>query len=56
MTRRLDFDFVIQLPPPPIWGIKICYQKEVCGREIQLLAAQKPINRPGWWRGKFALF
>ena len=23
---------------------------------IQLLAAQKPINRPGWWEGKFALF
>ena len=22
----------------------------------QLLAAQKPINRPGWWKGKFALF
>ena len=25
-----------------------------CG--IQLLATQKSINRPGWWKGKFALF
>ena len=23
---------------------------------IRLLTAQKPINRPGWWEGKFALF
>ena len=23
---------------------------------VQLLTAQKPINRPGWWKGKFALF
>ena len=23
---------------------------------VQLLTAQKAINRPGWWRGKFALF
>ena len=23
---------------------------------VRLLAAQKPINRPGWWKGKFALF
>jgi len=26
----------------------------MCG--VWLLAAQKPINRPGWWKGKFALF
>ena len=25
-------------------------------KDVQLLAAQKPINRPGWWEGKFALF
>ena len=23
---------------------------------VWLLAAQKPISRPGWWKGKFALF
>ena len=23
---------------------------------VQLLAAQKLINRPGWWKGKFVLF
>ena len=23
---------------------------------VRLLAAQKPVNRPGWWKGKFALF
>ena len=23
---------------------------------VWLLAAQKTINRPGWWKGKFALF
>ena len=23
---------------------------------VRLLTAQKPINRPGWWEGKFALF
>ena len=22
----------------------------------QLLASQKPINRPDWWKGKFVLF
>ena len=26
------------------------------GCSLQLLAAQKPINRPGWWKGKFTLF
>ena len=24
--------------------------------EVQLFTAQRPINRPGWWKGKFALF
>ena len=28
--------------------------ERVCG--FWLLAAQKPINRPGWWKEKFALF
>jgi len=23
---------------------------------VQLLATQKPINWPAWWKGKFALF
>ena len=23
---------------------------------VWLLATQKPLNRPGWWKGKFALF
>ena len=26
----------------------------MCG--FQLLTAQKPISRPGWWKGKFGLF
>ena len=30
-----------------------CYGK-VCG--VWLRATQEPVNRPGWWRGKFALF
>ena len=25
-------------------------------RGVWLLAAQKPINSPGWWKVKFALF
>ena len=28
--------------------------ERVC--KVQLLATQKSINRPGWWKGKFALF
>ena len=24
--------------------------------QVQMLAPQKPISRPGWWKGKFALF
>ena len=35
-------------------GVYICYQKSVCG--VWLLTTQKPIKRPGWWKGKFALF
>ena len=31
-----------------------CYQK-IC-MQVQLLAPQKPVNRPGWWKGKFTLF
>ena len=27
---------------------------KVCG--VWLLIAQRPINRTGWWKGKFALF
>ena len=23
---------------------------------VQLLTAQKPVKRPGWWKGMFALF
>ena len=29
-------------------------ERFVCG--FRLLAAQKPVNRPDWWKGKFALF
>ena len=39
---------VIQLPCCPF------VTKRVCG--IWLLVAQRPINRTGWWKGKFALF
>ena len=31
-----------------------CYLVCVCG--VWRLPAQKPINRPGWWKGNFALF
>ena len=39
---------VTQLPCCPF------VTKIVCG--IWLLVAQRPINRTGWWKGKFALF
>ena len=26
------------------------------GGEVWLLAVQKPTNRPGWWKGKAAVF
>ena len=29
-------------------------EKSVGG--AQVLATQKPVSRPGWWKGKFALF
>ena len=35
------------------------FKKHYCYRKVfgvWLLATQEPINRPGWWRGKFALF
>ena len=35
-------------------GRQICYLKDICG--VRLLATQKPIHRPGWWKGKLALF
>ena len=33
----------------------MCYQN-VCWGGVWLLATQKPISRPGWRKGKFALF
>ena len=30
--------------------------KKICMGGVRLLAPQKPVNRPGWWKGKFALF
>ena len=33
-------------------NVSYCYQKG----GVQLLGTPKPINRPGWWKGKFALF
>ena len=35
-----------------------CFLKDVCvtDSEVQLLATQKPMQRPGWWKVKFALF
>ena len=30
--------------------------RSVTASGVQLLTAQKPINRQGWWKGKFALF
>ena len=29
--------------------------ERLCGG-VWLLTSQKPINRPGWWKGKFAFF
>ena len=33
---------------------RVLPKEYACG--VRLLAPQKPINRPGWWKGKFALF
>ena len=38
-----EFSFLHALSVTERWG-------------VQLLTAQKPINRPGWWKGKCALF
>ena len=35
---------------------EIKYVKLLPKSGIRLLTTQKPINRPGWWEGKFALF
>jgi len=40
-------------PNPNIILTLILLPKECAG--VRLLTAQKPINRPGWWKGKFAL-
>ena len=40
-------------------SVCVCVCVCVCGRAgegVQPLAAQKPVNRPGWWKEKFALF
>ena len=50
MVAWLFFLVLHVSPPDPMWSL--CYQKSV----VWLLADQNPINRPGWWRGKFALF
>ena len=35
----------------------LCYlQSNVAQSGVWLLIAQKPKKRPGWWKGKFALF
>ena len=33
---------------------RVLPKEYACG--VRLLAPQKPINKPGWWKGKFALF
>ena len=36
-----------------VWKVLYTYcHRKVCG--AQLLAAQNQVNRPGWWKGKFA--
>ena len=35
-------------------GMDIC--RDVIQSGVQLLTTQKPTKRPGWWKGKFALF
>ena len=39
------------LPACYYLDISYCFHK--CG--VRLLTTPKPINRPGWWKGKFAL-
>ena len=34
----------------------LIYDASVTESGVRLLAAQKPIKRPDWWKGKFALF
>ena len=49
---------------PIILAARVFSLPFVCGKPVlpsvcvgvQLLAAQKPVNRPGWWKEKFALF
>ena len=36
------------------WGIGVDSVVTVSG--VQLLTTQKPVKRPAWWKGKFALF
>ena len=36
-----------------LFTISLCYQKKYVGPAAY---CQKPINRPGWWKGQFALF
>ena len=43
------------LPSPPLYVRgEYVIETYVCG--VQLLTIEKPINRPSWWKGKFALF
>ena len=36
------------------YAVQYCYRKSMWW--VWLLTAFEPINRPGWWKGKFALF
>ena len=38
----------------PACILSMVTEKSVGG--AQVLATQKPVSRPGWWKGKFALF
>ena len=43
----------------PVVGFRVSMGSYVTKRYawgIQLLATQKPISRPDWWKGKLALF
>ena len=42
---------------PNLCGVFVLWPSQsVTKSGVQLLVAQKPIKRQGWWRGKFALF
>ena len=49
-----QFQWLLTFCNIPLSQSESVREKGMCG--VRLLYAQKRINRPGWWEGKFALF